>query len=68
MIVREYTCPNCGFSKYPTNHLKDDGRIVKVGGEFQCEVCGDTFPGTPTCVNCDKDIPASCVEEVDMQM
>ena len=68
MIVKKYTCPKCGYSKFPTNDLNDNGRVVKIGGEWQCEVCGDTFPGNPKCANCGEKVPGSHWEEVDMQM
>jgi primosomal protein N' len=52
--VNKYECPDCGYVKTPTNHLLDNcnGVVVKIGGTWRCDACGDEITGDTICAKC----------------
>jgi hypothetical protein len=70
MLVKKYTCPECGYTKVPTAHRKKGcaGIIVKVGDTWRCNGCDSEMTGNPTCSQCDYSLSSGDWKEVDMQL
>jgi hypothetical protein len=70
MRVIRYTCPGCDYSKYPVIHggcsASGRGILTKIGGDWQCDACGETESPSISCAKCGESIPATRIEEVDM--
>ncbi|MFB6354639.1 MAG: hypothetical protein ABEJ92_11210 [Halobacteriales archaeon] len=69
MKVREYTCPDCGYTKAPTTHDGCGGNIVRRGGTWRCDACDLAQPIEETvCTRCGAIVPEGAIEVVDMEL
>lgn len=74
MIVRKYTCPDCGYTKVPTTHRNCSqsgaGRVVKIGDHWRCDACDAkvSVGKGAKCSKCGYSISSGQVKEVDMQL
>lgn len=54
--VIKYNCPECGYSKVPTNHRPSSGscqgRVIQVGDTWRCDACDTEITGDTVCAQC----------------
>lgn len=73
MKVQKFKCPNCGRLIVSTYHVKEHcdyesaGVVVKIGGEWKCEKCGETCDGNIYC-SCGEKFPDSYAEVIEMDL
>ncbi len=63
MIVHKSTCPKCGYVELPVTHREDNGKMIKLGGRWICDACGNPFDRELTrCNRCGHSYPGNNVE------
>jgi len=71
MKVLKYECPNCGYTKAPTTHRGCEngaGQVMKIGGKFTCDACGETVGTGVTCSSCGESVPDIHMNEIEMEL